>query len=151
MTHRRRTRGRNHLRDDTGSVLVLGAGLVAVCLLALVVVFDAAAAFTQRQQLLAIADAAAVAGAQSIDLDAYYANGATQGTRLSPVRVVASAQARVREAAATVPGVTLDDLRTDGVVVRVTVSRPLDLPFGLAPVGARASVESAARLDYRPR
>ena len=47
---------------DRGSVLPLGIGLAAACLLAGVVAVDVGAAFLQRQQLLALADAAATRG-----------------------------------------------------------------------------------------
>jgi uncharacterized membrane protein len=68
--------------DERGSILITGAGLIAVCLLAVAVLVDASSAFVQRQQLFALADAAALAGAQAIDLDAYYAEGASAATRL---------------------------------------------------------------------
>lgn len=69
--------------DERGSVLLLGVGLVIVCLLAIAVITDVSAAFLQRRSLMSVADAAAIAGAQAIDQGAYYANGASVGTRLN--------------------------------------------------------------------
>ena len=46
-------------KAEEGSVLILGIGLLGVCLLALVVVADAGSAFLQRKNLYSVADAAA--------------------------------------------------------------------------------------------
>jgi hypothetical protein len=136
------------LSDDRGNVLLLGAGLVAVCLLALVVMVDASAAFLQRRQLLAIADGAALAGAQSIDLPAYYENGASAATRLEPAGVPRRVRAHVTRAGA-VDGLVIDSVLSDGRQVHVALSSPLRLPFlsGLFP--GRIRVESRAQLAYR--
>lgn len=143
---------REDLRIDRGSVLLLGIGFVTVCLLAVAVVVDVSAAFLQRRALTSIGDAAALAGAQAIDLDAYYANGATRGTRLNP-RLVAGA-ARRHVAAVSSAGkageVTIDSIVSDGVNVVVRLSAPLALPFFGAVRKDQVRVESSARLDYRP-
>jgi hypothetical protein len=155
---------RGELRDDRGSVLLLGIGFVIVCLLAVAVAVDVSAAFLQRRALMSIGDAAALAGAQAIDLDAYYENGATKGTRLVP-RLVAGA-ARRHVAAVDSAGeagesgeagksgksgdVTIDSIVSDGVSVVVRLSAPLDLPFFGAVHQERVRIESSARLDYRP-
>ena len=138
---------------DRGSVLILGVGAVAVCLLAAVVLIDASAAFLQRRTLVSLADAAALAGAQGIDLDAYYADGASAATRLDG-RVV---PARVRgflAAATPVDGLRLEGVSTDGQLVRVVLSAPLRVPFlsdALARMGVgRVVAESYARLAYAP-
>lgn len=135
---------------DRGSVLLLVVGLVVVGLLAAAVVIDASAAFLQRRQLVAYADAAALAGAQGIDLAEYYAHGASATTRLDPDAV--TRRVRVQVGATTSsgnPGLTLDRVWSDGREVRVRMSMPLRLPFlaGLAP--ERVVVESAARLAHR--
>lgn len=137
---------------ERGSVILLGLGILGVCLVAIAVVVDATSAFAQRRQLYSLADAAALSGVQSIDLASYYATGAGAGTRLD----AASVQQRVEEslaaaeAGAGVAGVRLDGVHTDGVSVRVDLSAPLRLPFlpWLGAGAARAS--STARLDYRP-
>ena len=143
---RRRTPG---LDAEDGSVLLLGIGLLAVCLLAVVVVVDGAAAYLQRRALMAVADAAALAGAQAIDVEAYYRSGATTGTRLAPQAVDAAARRQVARARQ-VGSVTIDGLATDGETVRIRLSQPVDLPFLGDALAARVRVESAARLDYRP-
>lgn len=133
---------------DRGSVLTLAIGLTCVCLLAVTLLTDAAAAFLQRQQLLALADAAALAGAQAVDLTAYYETGASAATRLSPVAVDAAARRHIL-ASAGVSALRVDRIWSDGRQVVVGLSRPLALPFlaGLFP--GEISVESWAELDYR--
>lgn len=141
--------GRIIPRDDEGTVLLLGIGLLAVCVFALVVAIDGGSAFLQRRSLMAVADAASLAGAQAIDLDVYYRDGATIGTRLQPVAVVAAARrqiARVPDAA----DIAIEAIRTDGTTVRVRLSRELDLPFLADVFPGDVRVEAAARLDYRP-
>jgi uncharacterized membrane protein len=131
-------------------VTLLGIGLAAACALALVVVVDVSAAFLQRRQLVAAADAAALAGAQSIDLAAYYRDGASSATRLDPAAVAPRVRAQVgRSAAASIEGLTIDRISSDGVRVVVALSAPLRLPFAGEWLGDRVRVESSARLAYR--
>jgi uncharacterized membrane protein len=134
--------------DDRGSVLVLGAGLVAACLLAFVVLVDASAAFLQRRQLLAVADAAALAAAQSIDLPAYYAEGATAETRLDIAGLPRRVRAHVARAGGP-DGSTVDRVESDGRQVVVAMSSPLRLPFLSGLATDRIRVESRAQLAYR--
>lgn len=144
------------LRDERGSTLPLAIGLITMCLFAVAVVSDVTAVYLQRRNLMVIADAMALAGAQAIDLDAYYANGATTATRLDAPRVVQSATAHLDSmgARSSVPGLSVDQIATDGRVVRIRLSAPLRLPFfnGLATRSGdgMVRVESVAQLDYRP-
>lgn len=134
---------------EEGTILLLGIGLLLVCLLGLVVVVDAATVFLQRRSLVAVADAAALAGAQAIDIDAYYRDGAMQGTRLNPILVVEAARrqiARLPDASA----IGIEAIQTDGVTVRVRLRRALELPFLADAFSGDVRVDSAARLDYRP-
>lgn len=133
---------------DRGSILLLGIGLLSCCLLALAVVIDAGAALQQRRALLAVADGASLAGAQALDLDAYYETGATRGTVLEPASVRVAVLAYVRAHA---PAVRVESVRTDGQVAAVELSSPMTLPFLETAVGARIVVRSAARLDYAPQ
>lgn len=140
------------LGDDRGSVLLLAIGLVVVAFLSVVVVVDASAAFLQRRQLAAWADTAALAGAQGIDLETYYSDGASAATRLDAATVAA----RVRQHLAAAPDdIAIERLSSDGSQVLLVLSAPLRLPFlgGLVRRGALPEsvvVESRARLAYRP-
>jgi hypothetical protein len=144
------------LRDERGSTLPLAIGLITICLLAVAIVTDVTAVYLQRRNLMVVADAMALAGAQAIDVDAYYANGATRGTRLDPGRVVTAANGYLdrSEARSSIPGLTVEQIATDGQVVCIGLEAPLRLTFftGLVQNSPNAvvRVESLARLDFRP-
>jgi len=136
------------MRGDRGSVLILGVGWVAVCLLALVVLVDASAAFLQRRELVSLADAAALAGAQAIDLDAYYDRGASSATQLEPRLVPIRVRHHLdRAGAASVDGLVVEEVSSNGESVRVRLSTPLHLPFLAGLVDGRVVAESWARLS----
>lgn len=138
--------------QERGSVMLLGIGFVVVCLLAIAVVTDVSAAFLQRQSLMSVADAAALAGAQAIDRDSYYSSGAMVGTRLNPalVRAAAARQLTRSGAFADIPGLEVQQIATDGVNVVVSLRAPLRLTFFGSLHSDSAVVLSSARLDYRP-
>jgi len=131
--------------------MILGIVLVAVSVLALVTVTDVSASFLQRRSLAAIADAAALSGAQALDLDEYYAHGASEGTALDPEIVTRVVRANVRAVAASdgIPGMRIEDVISDGVTVAVRLSAPISVPFLGSLLESRAEVEAQARLDYR--
>jgi hypothetical protein len=137
--------------SESGSTLILGIGLVGVCLLAFMVVTDAGNAFVQHRQLFDLADAAALAGAQSIELSHYYANGAHEGSRLDSGAVVAKARDHIEleQAEAKIPGLHVDSIRSSGDDVVVELSAPVQLAF-LNFLGSQSiHVSSTARLDFR--
>ena len=140
----------NRASDDRGSVLILGVGLIAVVLLAVAVLADASVGFLQRQQLFALADAAALAGAQAIDLDAYYADGASAATRLDAVAVPGRVRAHLERsrAADAIDGLVVDHITSDGQRVVVALSAPLLLPFLPGFADARVAVEARSQLAY---
>lgn len=130
--------------------MLLGIGAVAVAALMLVIGVDASAAFLQRRALVNLADATALAGAQGIDLSAYYRDGASASTTLDPAAV----QGRVVTFLAVsgepaVQGLRLEDVTSDGTSVTVRLSAPLELPFSGALTGERIVVEAGAHLAYR--
>jgi Flp pilus assembly protein TadG len=140
----------SRLRRDDGSILVLSLGFIVICILALAVVVDASTVFLARRALQAQADGAALAGAQAIDLDAYYAEGAAARIRLDATGIRGAVERHVRRdpGAGRLTSVALDD---DVVIVRMSDRvRP---PFSgwLTPSGAYAlEVEAGAILSYRP-
>lgn len=139
------------MKKDDGSIMLLGIGMIGVCLLALAVITDSASAFIQQRELQSIADSIALAGAQGIDLEEYYRSGATQATRLNAAQVldIAKTHAAVMTADSQI-ALTSIDIEPDGTSVLVTLKAPLRLTFFDAfpfdPVEASAS----ARLDYAP-
>lgn len=138
-------------KDDSGSVMLIGIALVAICALALAVVVDVSALFIQRRNLAALADASALAGAQAVDLDAYYAHGASEGTNLDPAIVARVVRAHVAAVAAADRhrGMRLEQVDSDGESVTVRLSAPVTVPFLGSILGGRAEVVARARLDYR--
>jgi uncharacterized membrane protein len=139
-------------RGDEGSVLLLGLGFLGICLLALAVVTDTASLFLQRMALQARADAAALNGAQGIDLDAYYAQGATTATALIPSIAVARVVAVIQEADTHDPisGLAVEQIRVVDQVVRVELAAPGRLTFFTMLEAPTIRVRSDARLDHRP-
>jgi len=136
------------LRDDRGSVLLLGLGAVIIGLIAVVVGVDASAAYLQRRALVNLADATALAGAQAIDLAAYYRDGANATTSLDPVSVRVRVQSFLEESAGGgIDGVRVEGVTTDGRSVAVLLSAPLRLPF--RPADERIAAEATAVLAYR--
>ncbi len=136
--------------SDEGSILVLSLGFIVICILALAVVVDASTVFLARRALQAQADTAALAGAQAIDVDAYYSGGAGTRIRLDPAGIRTAVERHVRRD----PGggrLTAVSLRNDIVLVSMTDRvRP---PFSgwLTPSGAYdLEVEAGAMLSYRP-
>ena len=136
--------------SDEGSILVLSLGFIVICILALAVVVDASTVFLARRALQSQADAAALAGAQTIDVDAYYSGGADARIRLDPAGIRRAVERHVRRD----PGdgrLTGVSLRNDVVLVAMTDRvRP---PFSgwLTPSGSYdLEVEAGAVLSYRP-
>ena len=135
-------------RDDGGQLAIFIVFLGAVAALLAVVVVDASAAFLTRRDLASVADGAALAAAQSVDLDAYYRDGAGQALPLEPAaRTVAD------YVAAYFPGVQVEDvdLTDGGRVVTVRLSRRLRLPVapGVAGGGYPIVATATARLPLR--
>lgn len=61
--------------DDDGTVLLLIIGLITVVALLVAVVTDVSSLYLHRRELIAAADGAALAGAQSVDEAAIYRDG----------------------------------------------------------------------------
>lgn len=135
-------------RGEDGQVLVLTAFLAFVLVLLVAVVVDASAAFLARRGLASQADGAALAAAQSLDLEAFYAGADPGALPLGDVDQV------VRDyVAAHFPGTDVVEvsLSGGGTAVTVTLRRRLALP--LAPPGYAEGIdvtaEATARLPAR--
>lgn len=136
---------------DEGSIMLLGIGMIGVCLLALAVITDSAGAFIQQRELQSVADSIALAGAQGIDLEEYYRTGATQSTRLnsSQVQNIARTHAKVMTEGSEV-ALTALAVEPDGKSVLVTLTAPLRLTFFDALPFDPVQVSASAKLDYAP-
>lgn len=136
------------LAHDRGSVLVLGIGLIGVIVIAVSVAVDASLAFVQRSTLQARADAAVLAGVQTIDLDTYYATGATSATRLSPdaARVRTLQHLDRVQRVSTIEGLQIVAVTASPSDISAEISAPLRTAFW--PIQTRIHVQARAQLDY---
>lgn len=139
------------MKRDEGSIMLLGIGMIGVCLLALAVITDSASAFIQQRELQSIADSIALAGAQGIDLEEYYRSGAGQATKLNSAQALDIA--RTHAAAMTVDSeiaLINIEIESDGKSVLVTLNAPLRLTFFDSLPFDPATASASARLDYAP-
>lgn len=145
-------------REDRGSVLLLGMGL-AVLVFALVAgLADLAVLRLARHELNAQADAAALAGAQAIDVDALVNSGYLERgpAELVPLDATAAVTAvRTHIAAMNRPDVVVVALVASKDTVAVTLSVPVRPPFagaltrllgGSSVVMVRASAAAQTRV-----
>ena len=147
---------RSPIRDERGSALLLTAFLAVLLTMAIALVVDVGTVLAHRRGLAATADAAAMAGAQAIDLAAYYGSGPdSEGVlELDPTRArvavldhLAASRAWERHPGLRVVAVSV----ADGEVVvslRSQARLPMISVFGIdsAPVSAA----SGARLVIQP-
>lgn len=150
----RAPRKRLALRGDAGSVLLLVVGLIPVLFLLIAVCVDVSTLFIHRRALSSTADAAALAAAQSADLERFYRD--ESATDLP----VDCAAARRRVATMLMPdrldvrtgSAQLVSVDCDRTTVMVQLRSRAELPFahvaGLAPtvdVRAHATARSPLR------
>lgn len=135
------------MRDDEGSVLVLGIGLSIVCVMIATVAINVATIWLARTSLNSVADGAALAGAQAIDSAAVYRDGLTGITHLSPSKARAKVRAYVAkpEVKSQVHGLKVRSVVVSGNSVQVTVSATPAMPFGYLWNNAPVITRSKAR------
>lgn len=134
--------------SERGSVLVLGIGLIGVIVIALSVAVDASLAFIQRSTIQARADAAVLAGVQTIDLDTYYATGATPATRLSPQAAWSRTVQHLEHAqwSSRIEGLEVVSVEASPSEVSAVIAAPVRTAFW--PIEATIRVHARAQLDY---
>lgn len=139
-------------RDD-GTVLVLVLGCVVAAMLLVAVVTDSAQLYLARRSLDSVTDAAALAGAQAVDLDAVYAGRARGDVPLDPVRVRRAVVAHLDSAvdAGAIDRVRLVRVAVDDDAVTVTTSTRVRLPFTGAFTGGRGVVTVRTSATARNR
>lgn len=143
---------RNRLGADDGTVLGYAiAGLLLVVAVALVLA-DTSSLFMRRTALMMVADDAAIAAANAIDIEAIYTQGVGATMALDPVAARALAQASVASSQdARLPDVRLDALTVTGSSVEVVVSAAVPAPIGgttgdrALRIRARASASTPTR------
>ena len=144
MTGTHAPRGR---RGDGGTVLVLAIGGVLLVVTVVLALADASLLHVRRAALAAVADDAAIAASQGIDVAALYRDGVGATLPIDPVL----ADEYARRSVAGVDDPRLADLRVDAVAVagdavRVVVSAALPSAMAALFPGARirASAEAAS-------
>ncbi len=132
---------------------MLTIGLAVLALLAVLLVTDVSSMFLRRRSLSALADAAALAGAQAIDLDAYLRRGPGDGPlALDSAAVAVAVRAHLQAARAydAIPGLSLQQVRTDGGRVTVVLQAPAAQGLsGLSAPGAVIRASASAQLRVR--
>lgn len=139
---------------DEGSVLVLVLGLAGLLLVLVAVVADVSVVVLAKRSVASAADGAAVSGAQGLDQEAFYRQGAEAGVPLSAAAVADRVATYEATAAAEQPGLQLSsDVEGTGTAV-VTATRSVALPFGgrlgVGPVEVTAQARARAPLAPRP-
>lgn len=140
------------MKNERGSVSLLGIGFIAILLMAVVVGIDAGSFFLQKRNLAAVADSAALAGAQHIDLDSYYRHGATARTRLdtAKVRPLVLEQINASGARRTFQAFAVREISSTGRQVNVTLFARARMPFlSMLNSSPAITVDAAAELNYR--
>ncbi|MCL2516418.1 MAG: hypothetical protein FWD85_02740 [Microbacteriaceae bacterium] len=136
------------LRAEDGSILPLVFGFFAIALALVLVVTAATSLYLERSRLYTLADGAALAGADSVVLDA--AAGAGEGAGLLGDAAVAAAAADYLDAATagrrTPVGIALAD-SPDGRSARVRLAEDWRPPLlsVFVPSGVHLEVEGRAR------
>ncbi len=135
--------------DDRGSVIMLQVFCVMAVIMAIAVICDTGAVLGARRELSAVADQAAIAGAQSLDLSSYYRGGAheTAALHADPAAAEAAVRAYLQPslAADTPEGLKLERVEAAADGVRVHLSARAALPFTLLPGTDSVQVRASAR------
>lgn len=134
--------------DDRGSVLILALGFLAVLLTAVAVVTDVTSMYLQRRALAALADGAALAGSQAVDLSSYYRRGAAAGLAPDRTRVRGVVLDYLDASRDEIRGFRVDSVRVEGRTVLVDVRREATAPFsGLLGATFSIRVEAGAQMN----
>ena len=136
-------------RTDEGSSLILVVFAAAISIAVVFAVFSATSLYLERKRLMSLADAAALAGAESFELDGVSISGGRASVTLDSAHVQSAAQEFVATATPTDLGaVRIDEARTrDGRSATVSLSTMWHPPVAsfLMPAGLRIDVTSTAR------
>lgn len=128
--------------SDQGSVLILTIGFAVLLMLFIAVVVDSSKLFLTRRGLASLADGAAVAAAQDVDVATIYRSPSGEALPLLAARARADVDAYVRR---TAPETGLTDVQivateVVGTDVRVTLTARSMLPLISTATGATDGV-----------
>ncbi|HET6153049.1 MAG TPA: pilus assembly protein TadG-related protein [Marmoricola sp.] len=136
---------RRRRRDDAGSIAPLIIGFAVVIALLVAVVVDASAAYLRREELDAVADAAALAATDGLQGDAAYTQGLSGTLTIDPDAARAYVEDYLRSSGALdrLGVMTWTVAIVNGAVV-VQVRAPMDLPLRVPGVGDHVPVSGSA-------
>jgi Flp pilus assembly protein TadG len=130
------------VRDERGQVSVMIVGFMLILLVMVAVVVDASAAYLQRSGLDTVADGAALAGTEALDLQAGYEQG-LDDLQLSRQLVDDAVRAYLDQTGARTrfPGLGYSVSVTGNEVV-VHVTAPLDLPLRVPETAGSTAISA---------
>lgn len=126
------------LLKERGSVTTLVIGMIPVLLGLVVILTDLSVLYIHKRSLAATADSAAVAGAQSVDLETFYTSSPSRlpldctDSRRAITRQVTASKVDKRTPRISVVSTTCDG-STVGVQLRSQVTLPFSQHFGVRP------------------
>lgn len=139
--------------EQRGSSLPLVVALAAIVLLLVAAVVDASAAYLARQRLAALADGAALQGADlgAQGRDAYAGGLATGDLAISPAEAEAAVRDYLRDTGAVTehPGIRAS-VHVDGERLVVELTAPVDLPLRLPGAPAATTVRAVGSAVVDP-
>jgi hypothetical protein len=141
-TASRHRRWRKLARDDRGAATIQILGIALIGLLFATAIYGGSSIFAARSHGFSLAQSAARAGAQQIDLAAYRTTGQV---RLDPAR---AAQAATQFLAAAGATGTVDEITAAAITVTATSRQatPALRPFGYPTVTVTATASATATL-----
>ena len=138
------------LKQEKGSILLLGIGLSVTALMIATLAINVASLWVTRNVLDGIADGAALSAAQAVDTDAIYRDGLGGNLKLNETlaRNRVTEYVRVSNAASQVEQFSIKSVTVSGTSVSVTLQGIPTLPFGyLMPVSPPIVVSSAKAIN----
>lgn len=134
------------MKDDKGSILVLGVGLSIVALVLMTTLVNVSTLWIARNTLDSVADGAALAAVQAVDTRSVYTNGLGSSLRLNGNQARAKAHAYVAKAngQGDVHNVRITAFQVSAQSVAVTVTSDVILPFGYLATSRTVSASSRA-------
>lgn len=138
------------IRDERGSVTPLIIGFFLILAVLVAVVVDASAAYLQKSGLNTVADGAALAGTEALDLAAGYRDGFGD-PRLSQTLVEGAIRDYLHETAACdrYEGLTWR-AEVTGNQVTVRVAAPMHLPLGVPGLGRSTTISTTGSAVLDP-
>lgn len=141
------------MKDDEGSILVLGVGLAVIAIALITTLVNVSTVWIARNSLDSVADGAALAAVQAVDTRAIYTNGLGSTLRLNATQARARAVAYVNKAArqGDVHRPRVTAISVGAQSVSVTLTSDVEVPFGYLAVTRTVTATSRAHASNQLR